>query len=176
MPCSTTTTTTYLRPPSTFPSLHNLLDTLCADASVLELPSDEPVTFNRDEELKLHVEVTLAVRTEGDWKGARLKRESAVTREGNVRNLVHEVTRVVAELADDVALARWWILIGIAEKSSLAEEFLEGRPDNHFTSFWIDRFDFVDAVTRLDLLWDWLEFGTRCKRCSKRRDTFALAA
>jgi len=98
-----------------------------------------------------------------------------VTRKGDVGNLVHEVTRVVAELSDDVALARGRSFIDVAEKSSLAEEFLERRPDNHLTSFGINCLDLVESVAGLDLLRDWLEFGTGCKRCSKRRDAFALA-
>jgi len=99
-----------------------------------------------------------------------------VTREGNVGDLVHEVTRMVTELSDDVALARWWVVIDIPEKSSLTEEFLQRRPDNHLTSFGINCLDLVESVAGLDLLRDWLESGTGCKRCSKRRDAFALAA
>ena len=71
---SATKSTTYLRPTSTLPALHNLLHTFCADASVLKLAGDEPVALNGNEKLELHVEVTLAVRTERNWKGARLRR------------------------------------------------------------------------------------------------------
>jgi len=170
------TKTTYLGATSTLPTLDNLLHAFGANASILKLAGDEPVTFDSDEQFKLHVKVTLAVWTERDWKGAWLKRKFAMTGEGDVRNLVHEVTRMVTELSDDVAFARGWVVIDIAEESSLAEEFLERRPDNHLTSFGIDRFNLVEPVARLDLLRNRLEFGTTCKRCSKWRDALALAA